>query len=151
MLFKPALNYFYSFFDRSFSEKTVFFLSTTNQRGRMEPPSPPWNLEGGQQKQRNGADLAKSNRKVFPSHWGLHDKKHGKVWPQLRPIFPASTVLRYRGQHCGSNPLQSRGNGPIIYLQILLLLFLPLLQKFIFTTTKVSNCKYLFISNFTTI
>ena len=41
-------------------------------------------------------------------------------------------MLRYRGQHCGSNPLQSRGNGPIIYLQILLLLFLPLLQKFYF-------------------
>ena len=81
---------------------------------------------------RNGADLAKSDRKVFPSHWGLHDKKHGKVCPQLRPIFPASTVLRYRGQHCGSNPLQSRGNGPIIYLQILLLLFLPPLQKFYF-------------------
>ena len=81
---------------------------------------------------RNGADLAKSDRKVFPSHWGLHDKKHGKVCPPLRPIFPASTVLRYRGQHCGSNPSQSRGNGPIIYLQILLLLFLPLLQKFYF-------------------
>ena len=42
---------------------------------------------------RNGADLTKSNRKVFSSHWGLHNKKHGKVCTQLPPIFPASTVL----------------------------------------------------------
>ena len=42
---------------------------------------------------RNGADLAKSNTKVFSSHWGLHNKKHGKVCPQLPLIFPAVTVL----------------------------------------------------------
>ena len=48
-------------------------------------------------------------------YWGLHDKKHGKVCPQLPPIFPASTVLnaaRHRRRYCGSNPLiQSLGNG----------------------------------------
>ena len=45
-------------------KKPSFFLSTTSQRGRMELPSAPWSLEGGQQKQKNwnGADLAKSNR-----------------------------------------------------------------------------------------
>ena len=45
---------------------------------------------------RNGADLAKSNRKAFSSHWGLHKKKEKKKWkgfPQLPPILPASTVL----------------------------------------------------------
>ena len=42
---------------------------------------------------RNGADLAKSNRKAFSSHWGLHNKKHGKVCPQLPPIFPLPQCL----------------------------------------------------------
>ena len=74
-------------------KKPSFFLSTTSQRGRMEPPSAPWSLGGVSKSKRNGADLAESNRKVFSSHWGLHDKKHGKVCPQLPPIFPASTVL----------------------------------------------------------
>ena len=35
-------------------------------------------------------------------------KKHGKVRPQLPPIFPASTVLNVG---IAGNPLQSRGNG----------------------------------------
>ena len=61
---------------------------------------------------RNGADLAESNRKVFSFHWGLHDKKHVKVCPQLPPIFPPCTVLNAGiAGDTGSNPLQSQGNG----------------------------------------
>ena len=114
MLFKHASNYFYLFFGRSYSEKTVFFfLSTTTVQVKGDGWSPLQPLGASKEvskSKRNGADLAKSNRKVFSSHWGLHKKKHGKVCPQSPPIFPASTVLN-RGRHCGSNPLQSRGNG----------------------------------------
>ena len=42
---------------------------------------------------RNGADRARCDRKVVSTNWGFHNKKHGKVCPQLPPIFPASTVL----------------------------------------------------------
>ena len=61
---------------------------------------------------RNGADLSKSNRKVYCTYWGLHNQKYGKVCPQLPPIFPRfhSVKRRHRGRHCGSNPLQSGGN-----------------------------------------
>ena len=53
----------------------------------MEPPSAPWSLEEVSRSKRNGADLTKSNRKAFSSHWGLRNKKHGKVCSQLPPIF----------------------------------------------------------------
>ena len=106
MLFKPALNYFYLFFDRSYSEKAVFFLSRLQVKGDRWSPLQPLgaSMEVSKSK-RNGSDLAKSNRKVFSSHWELHNKKHGKVCPQLPPIFPASTVLNV------GIALQSRGNG----------------------------------------
>ena len=139
MLFKPASNYFYLFFDRSYSEKNVFFCSlaynSTSQRGRMEPLQPLGASKEVNKSKRNGSDLAKSNRKVFFSHWGLHDKKHGKVWPQLPPIFPASTLLNAGIAGDTVEAILYRVEVMaliIIYLQILLLLFLPQLQKFYF-------------------
>ena len=116
MLFKPALNYFYLFFDRSYSEKAVFFLSRLQVKGDGWSPLQPLGASKEVSKsKRNGSDLAESNRKVFSSHWGLHDKKHGKVCPQLPPIFPASTVLNAGiAGDTGSNPLQSRGNGSLL-------------------------------------
>ena len=121
-------------------KKTSFIvLSTTTVQVKGDGWNPLEPLGASKEvskSKRNGADLAKSNRKVFSSHWGLHNKKHGKVCPQLPPIFPASTVLNagIAGRHCGSNPLQSRGNGTnnlssdspaIISSTITEILFLP--------------------------
>ena len=135
MLLKPALNYFYLFFDRSYSEKTVFFSVDYKSKGTDGAPFSPLELLGASKQvnksKRNGADLAKCNRKVFSSHWGLHDKKHGKVCPQLPPIFPASTVLNAGIAGDTVEAILYRVEV-IIYLQILLLLFLPQLQKFYF-------------------
>ena len=156
MLFKPALNYFYLFFDRSYSEKAVFFLSRLQVKGdRWSPLQPLGASKEVSKSKRNGADLAESNRKfkVFSSHWGLHDKKHGKVYPQLPPIFPASTVFNAGiAGDTGSNPLQSQGNGTnnlssdspaTISSTITEILFL--------LRQKCPTAKWLFISNFTTI
>ena len=92
----------------------------------MEPPSAPWTELLGASKEvskskRNGADLAKSNRKVFSSHWGLHHKKHGKVCPQLPPIFPASTMLNagIAGDTVEAILYRVEVMALIIYLQIL--------------------------------
>ena len=96
----------------------------------MEPLSAPWCLEGGQQKQKKW----RWSRIVFSSHWGLHNKKHGKVCPQLPPIFPASTVLNagIAGDTVQAILYRVEVMALIIYLQILLLLFFPQLQKFYF-------------------
>ena len=125
MLFKPALNYFYLFFDRSYSEKAVFFLSLLQvKRDGCSPLQPLGASKEVSKSKRNDADLAKSNRKVFSSHWGLHDKKHGKVCPQLPPIFPASTVLNagIAGDTVEAILYRVEVMALIIYLQILLLL-----------------------------
>ena len=41
MLFKPALNYFYLFFDRSYSEKTAVFFSRLQVKGDGWSPLQP--------------------------------------------------------------------------------------------------------------
>ena len=118
-------------------KKTSFFvLSTTTVQVKGDGWSPLQPLGASKEvskSKRNGADLAKSNRKVFSSHWGLHNKKHGKVCPQLPPIFPASTVLNagIAGDTVEAILYRVEVMALIIYLQILLL-FLPQLQKFYF-------------------
>ena len=134
MLFKPALNYFFLFFDRSYCEKTVFFsldYNSTSQRGRMEPPSAPWCASKEVSKSKtNGADLAKSNRKVLEKNMAKSWKKHGKVCPQclVCPVLNAGIA----GDTVEAILYRVEVMALIIYLQILLLLFLPQLQKFYF-------------------
>ena len=83
------------------------FLLTTGQTGWMVLP---WSLEGRQEKQKKG-DLGKPNWKVYSPYRGLHNKKYRKVC--LFPIFPCFHNVKrgHRGWHCGSNPLNSWGNG----------------------------------------
>ena len=133
MLFKPALNYFYLFFDRSYSEKAVFFYLDYKSKGTDGAPFSPLEPRRRSAKAKEMTLISQSNRKVFSSHWDSMTKNMERfACPQLPPIFPASTVLNagIAGDIVETILYRVEVTALIIYLQILLLLFLPQLQKF---------------------
>ena len=134
VLFKPALNYFYLFLDRSYSEKTVFFSLDYKSKGTDGAPFSPLEPRRRSAKAKGMALISQSL--TGKSSLLIGDsitKKHGKVCPQLPPIFPASTVLNagIAGDTVEAILYRVEVIALIIYLQILLL-FHPQLQKFYF-------------------
>ena len=110
MLFKPALNYFYLFFDRSYSEKTVFFSLDYKSKGTDGAPFSP--LEP-----RRRSAKAKEMALISQSLTGKSSLLIGDSMTKNMERFASNfsrfhnVKRRHRGRHCGSNPLQSRGNG----------------------------------------
>ena len=96
-------------------KKPSFFYLDYKSKGTDGAPFSPLEPRRRSAKAKEMALISQSLTGKSSLFWGgLHDKKHGKVCPQLPPIFPASTVLnaaRHRRRYCGSNPLiQSLGN-----------------------------------------
>ena len=147
MLFKPALNYFNLFFDRSYSEKTVFFSLDYKSKGTDGAPFSP--LEPRRSAKAKEIALI-SQSLTGKSSLLIGDsmtKNMERFAPSYPHFFPASTVLNagIAGDTVEAILYRVEVMALIIYLQILLLLFLLYYDK------SVQLQMAIYYSNFTTI
>ena len=135
MLFKPALNYFYLFFNRSYSEKTVFFSLDYKSKGTDGAPFSPLEPRRRSAKAKGMALISQSLTGKSPLLNGDSMTKNMERFASSYPsIFPASTVFNagIAGDSVEAILYRVEVMAVIIYLQILLLLFLQQLPKFYF-------------------
>ena len=102
MLFKPALNYFYLFFDRSYSEKTVFFSLDYKSKGTDGAPFSP--LEPSRRRSAKAKKMALILQSLTESLLFSLGTPWQETWKGLPPVSPnfsrfRSVKSRHRGRH----------------------------------------------------